>query len=131
VVCGNTKSCGCGKYDGFDAYNFPPQELGRKSALIPRNVIEPGSVFGKLTVIEHVGFKPTADGKNKSLYKCYCQCGNTCTVLGNSLKTGETVSCGCIKSIGEQSIEKILKDNKIKYRTEYTPPLLLSQTGRR
>ena len=49
-----------------------------------------GQVFGKLTVIRRDGIiYPQA------AWLCQCQCGNTNTVRGSSLRTGETTSCGC------------------------------------
>lgn len=55
-----------------------------------------GQKFGKLTVIKFAGMN-----KNKrSLWYCKCDCENTeeIIVLGNSLKKGNTKSCGCLKS---------------------------------
>lgn len=36
----------------------------------------------------------TEDGRAKWL--CKCECGNRTTVLASSLKTGNTISCGCV-----------------------------------
>lgn len=50
-----------------------------------------GRRFGKLTVIdraENVG--------NKIAWNCICDCGNHAVVISNSLKTGNTKSCGCL-----------------------------------
>ena len=73
-----------------------------------------GQKFGKLTVIKFLG----TNNYGKHEYECLCDCGNTTIVVGQHLKNGNTKSCGCIKqekSVGEQQIEKILKDNNIKY----------------
>lgn len=45
---GNTKSCGCGRYDGLKKYNQDQSEAGK---------IENNTRFGKLTVIEDIGFR--------------------------------------------------------------------------
>jgi hypothetical protein len=53
-----------------------------------------GKVFGYLTVLSF-------DGKAKSSklrWLCKCQCGNVISVIGQSLRRGATVSCGCYKS---------------------------------
>jgi len=51
-----------------------------------------GDKFGKLTVISYNG--STKSGRAKWL--CICECGNQTTVLASSLKTGNTISCGCV-----------------------------------
>lgn len=59
---------------------------------IPRKPIEPGTRFGRLTVLRQNGNKP---GRG-ALYDCQCDCGNICTVRGDRLRSGETTSCGCV-----------------------------------
>ena len=50
--------------------------------------------FGKLTVVDRLG----AIGNTNLVYwLCRCDCGNTKSIAGISLKTGKTKSCGCIK----------------------------------
>jgi hypothetical protein len=51
-----------------------------------------GQKFGRLEVVSDVGNK----GK-QSLWSCVCDCGNSKTVLGNSLRLGITRSCGCLQ----------------------------------
>lgn len=51
-----------------------------------------GQRFGRLLVID------TADSLNgRTRWKCKCDCGNECVVHGTSLKTGNTISCGCYR----------------------------------
>jgi hypothetical protein len=57
-----------------------------------RIVDKTGLKYGRLTVIERAG-------KNKhkhTLWRCGCECGNTCIVIGSHLRTGNTKSCGCL-----------------------------------
>ena len=55
------------------------------------------------------------------MWYCKCDCGNETIVQSSNLINGHTQSCGCIAySIGESNISKILKDNNIKYYSEYT-----------
>lgn len=70
----HTLSCGC---------------LQKESA--QKRVIDlVGQRFGKLVVIEK------ADVVNRQYYWwCQCDCGKIIRVLGNSLKTGKTKTCGC------------------------------------
>ena len=55
-----------------------------------------GQKFGKLTVIER-----DMQYRDKGVYwKCVCECGNEKTILGTSLRSGATKSCGCLQKIG-------------------------------
>ena len=74
---GNTKSCGCAKYDGLKQYNFNQSE---------KNKINIGERYGKLTVIEDLGFREHVPGHNRRWYKCRCDCGCEKEVMGNMLK---------------------------------------------
>jgi len=38
-----------------------------------------------------------------SRWECQCDCGNTCLVLGSSLKNNNTKSCGCLKACSGNS----------------------------
>ena len=122
---GNTKSCGCGKYDGFKKYNK------QQSA---ETLIVNGTRFGKLQVLEAIGYKPQYKGatKNRMWYRCQCDCGNICEVSGNQLKTGHTVSCGsCLCSKGEFIIEQLLLENNLLFNKEVILPELVKETGRK
>lgn len=49
--------------------------------------------FGKLLVLSRVG--KNSNGNYKWL--CKCDCGNEKEILGDSLKSGKTQSCGCLR----------------------------------
>lgn len=51
-----------------------------------------GQRFGRLTVIKEAKKKP---GNNNRRWLCQCDCGNTCEVFGQNLRTKHTKSCGC------------------------------------
>ena len=52
-----------------------------------------GQTFGRLTVISEEG-----RSKNKSItYLCSCSCGNRVVVKGTALRSGNNLSCGCLK----------------------------------
>lgn len=52
-----------------------------------------GMTFGRLTVI-----KRAENGKDRSSkWLCRCSCGNISTVKGYSLRSGTTLSCGCLQ----------------------------------
>lgn len=121
---GNTKSCGCHKYDGIKRYNAMQSE----SAKIPI-----GTRFGKLIVVEDLGFAPSYNGaeKNRRWYRCKCDCGNLKDYNGNSLKNGQRTSCGCISSVGEEKIKQILEDNNLSYLYDSPIEKMVKDTGRR
>ena len=73
---------------------------------MPRTVKDiTGERFGKLIVTGFAGYGQS--GRQRvSLWKCRCDCGNTCIVQGYLLKNGRRKSCGCIRSTPEQMIGK-------------------------
>lgn len=50
-----------------------------------------GEKFGLLTVVS----RAQNNKWKKSMWNCLCECGKTTTVSANSLRSGETKSCGC------------------------------------
>lgn len=118
LTSGNTKSCGCGKYDGFKKHNKEASEKAK---------IEIGTRFGKLTVSEDMGIQ---DGRR--IYKCICDCGNEHLVKANNLKTGATISCGqCnLRSKGEYLISQILDTNNLSYDYDKVFNELKKETNR-
>lgn len=71
---GGTKSCGCLRLTKADDLS--------------------GEKFGRLTATE----RSSNDDRSRATWKCFCECGNTIIVQATSLKTGNTKSCGCLKS---------------------------------
>lgn len=56
-----------------------------------------GERYGKLYVAKEVDPMVRPDGKSpRRRYECICDCGNTVIVLMDSLRTGNTKSCGCL-----------------------------------
>lgn len=54
-----------------------------------------GEKFGYLTVLEFSG--ALAGNRSNKIWVCRCDCGEIKNVRGDKLKSGETVSCGCMK----------------------------------
>ncbi len=102
---GRVKSCGCLRTD----------MLKGKSLI--------NKTFGKLKVIEEI---LTSDKINRIQWLCQCSCGNKVVVKRGNLLSGNTESCGCTKSKGENKIVEILLDNNITFIREYTFRNLLS-----
>lgn len=53
-----------------------------------------GKRFGKLVVIKRVG----SNNQGNSMWLCKCDCGKESIVNSQHLKSGQTKSCGCLKS---------------------------------
>lgn len=88
-----------------------------------------GKKFGRLKVVSRADNHIRDDGKKDVMWNCDCECGNSITVLSESLNTGHTQSCGCLSSelksirnktpnIGESFLEND-KYNRIKYWDYY------------
>lgn len=119
---GNTKSCGC---------NNKIKKLNKINS--EKAKIKNGTKFGKLTVIEDLGFREQIQGHNRRWYKCQCECGEIIEVMGNRLKTGNKSSCGkCnFSSKGEYYISKILSENNYIFEKDVVFQELFKQTQRR
>lgn len=123
LTSGNTKSCGCANKKGLQKWNLEQSEKAK---------IPIGTKFGKLTVIEDLGFREQVPGHNRRWYKCQCDCGNIHEAMGNSLKQGQIISCGkCLTSKGEYLIKKILDENDIIYNYNISLPELIQETGKK
>ncbi len=72
LVSGHTKSCGCNQHSRI------AQDLT-------------GQKFGRLTVLS----RADNDQNGNTRWLCQCDCGKQKTVLGSSLVSGHTKSCGC------------------------------------
>lgn len=51
-----------------------------------------GKKIGRLTVIKYV----YTDKRNNAVWQCKCECGNIVEVRGDTLRSGNTKSCGCL-----------------------------------
>ena len=79
---GRSKSCGCLKIERT-------KDLHNKKTNIA------GQQFGFLKAVKRGEPKVSGSAKNLSTWVCECVCGNIGTYLTNSLKSGNTKSCGC------------------------------------
>lgn len=77
-----------------------------------------GKRFGKLTVIERAG----TDNWRNAVWKCACDCGSITFATGTSLRNNNVISCGCVKSYGEYTVQKTLKELDVSYIREYSFP---------
>lgn len=98
VTTNRVKSCGC---------------LIKENACLKETTAKDlaGQKFGELTAI-----KPTSNRINgRVVWECLCSCGELVYVTSSHLIDGHTVSCGCLKSRGEQKIAELLKELKINF----------------
>ena len=92
------ESCGCLKQKNAKHYkDFTGQKFGKLIALYP---IEKRS------------------SQNRVYWHCKCDCGNECDVLITNLQSGNTKSCGCLVSKGQELIAKILTENNIPFERQ-------------
>ena len=101
----HTISCGCVQKENL-----------RQSGLNRKLLLE-GKKFGKLIVIKDSGKRDSCGGV---LWECQCDCGNTILVSTSNLtrKKEATISCGCIKSKGEEKIISLLLEIQIPFITQ-------------
>lgn len=84
--------------------------------------------FGKLLVIENAG---KIDGR-RYFWKCQCDCGNTVTIEGSRLRSGNTKSCGCGKSDGLKKYnEQISEEAKIPIGSRFGKLTVVEDLGMR
>lgn len=62
-----------------------------------KKVIEPGTPFGRWTVIREGNPKINKRGNHLSTSLCRCECGIECDVSNSNLRRGITYSCGCLQ----------------------------------
>lgn len=84
-----------------------------------------GQQFGELKVIDRAE-KPKYIKDRSAYWKCLCSCGNEVIYSGHTLKIGKANSCGCLKSLGEKTITKLLKELQYDFIQQYSFSNLLS-----
>lgn len=102
---GNTKSCGCLKFN--------------KTSMVRVREDLTGQLFGRLRVLEQVEDFIKSDGRHVAQWVCECNCNNKTHVIvtGESLKYGNTKSCGCLNKEFMSQLNK--KENKKDLSGEY------------
>jgi hypothetical protein len=75
------------------AVTAPRADPHAKRDFSTRKEIEPGTRFGRWTVLKHIG----RDEERKAMWLCHCDCGNIVEVQGKRLRKGTSRSCGCAR----------------------------------
>lgn len=100
LTTGTTKSCGC----------------IIKDIMGPKLYVDiTGQRSGKLVAKYPTGLR----SHRQVLWLCECDCGGETLVTTTDFKNGHIISCGCVKSKGEEEIGKELKTRKIKFKKGY------------
>lgn len=64
-----------------------------------KDSLKTGDKFGELTVVKLARVSKRKDGgAGERVMLCECSCGNIVEVRTSNLKSGNTLSCGCVKS---------------------------------
>ena len=106
LTSGRTVSCGCHIV-----------EIGKNNMNDLTNMR-----FGKLIALEPTNKR----ARSSVIWKCICDCGNEVEVSSWNLRNGDTKSCGCLISKGEEEIGQILTANNIPFLKQKTFPDCLS-----
>lgn len=101
LINGSVISCGC---------------FNRKNISEVTTIDLTGQQFGRLTVLHRAG----SNKYNSAMWLCQCSCGNQKIISGALLRKGQSKSCGCLKSAGEEKIASLLREHNIDFLTEKT-----------
>lgn len=101
--------CDCGTERDFDAYCLS-HGISRSCGCSRK--ISRGDRFGRLTAINENGIKYGTH----AVWECKCECGNTTRVPADRLKSGNTSSCGCLRT--DRLVMRNLTHGS-SYRSEY------------
>lgn len=105
IICGNdlrnggTKSCGC---------------LQKEKISETRKINLEGQRFSRYIILEEAG----RDKKGNILWKCLCDCGTIKIVRSDSLRSGASKSCGCLR---DERMSKIGKSGRGETHPRYNP----------
>lgn len=101
LVNGKSKSCGCLRKEILS------DDLTNKR-------------FGSLIAREPLYDYPKQCSEKSTYWRCDCDCGNSFITTAHRLKRGNTQSCGCLVSKGENKIKEILTSMGIEYLCQYS-----------
>lgn len=118
---GHTQSCGCIHSD----------------AAMGIGLIDiTGQKFGRWTVLYENGRLKEPSGRIVPLWRCRCECGEERDLRGGTLKSGSSLSCGCLKyeqlvanalsGFGISRAEKVVSDYLQSQNVYYEPQKIYS-----
>lgn len=123
--------CDCGKEIDVDTRNLNSghtQSCGcYQKQMASKNSID-------MTGYENEGIRVISKAQSDKLgyahWNCECKiCGRKFISAGSAIRQGLVKSCGCVHSLNEQIITKMLLDNNIQFAKEYIIPELKGING--
>lgn len=85
-----------------------------------------GQKFGRLLAVEKLSYYGP---RNRTFYKCICDCGNETIVYTTRLSKGEIKSCGCLVSDIAKERQKLLTKNNDFEKTRFGVKIFFSKGG--
>lgn len=79
-----------------------------------------GKRFERLVVLKQTEDYVVPSGRHHPQWLCQCDCGNIVEVLGDSLKSGHTKSCGCLREDNLKTVAITHGDSYSKLYGVYT-----------
>lgn len=83
--------------------------------------------FGKITVDNIIA----GNTLQNTLAICKCECGNTFTTMLANIAAGDTHSCGCMRSFGENVVIKELREKNVRFAYQKQMVDLFSDSGKK
>lgn len=105
-----TTTCTCGKVEQHTLKGLLTgvTTTCKKRQNRSKYIIDIGSVFGKLVVIEEA--KRTGTSSDR-YYKCLCECGNACIRRASKLINKTATHCGCSRAVITQKEKPVKTDH--------------------
>ncbi len=101
---GSTVSCGCHSRDiAKERMTKIGAELARRHQMDKPLAVKAGDKFGMLTIQKELAPQKESSGRNRRTVLCICDCGNEKIISVRRLLSGNTRSCGCLRSMGTQT----------------------------
>ena len=97
----------CGLVRSYKTANIKPEKATGGQCTCTKSGIRIGDRFGRLVVLNR---DLTKQGEGRVYWNCQCDCGNTISLSGHPLKSGNTRSCGCLNN--DTRRERIIQWNE-------------------
>ena len=105
---------------------IPPSALKLNTIVMHKSIIDiTGQRFGRLVVL---GITEEKEKHRSRKWLCQCDCGNTKVVSGSALRSGDTQSCGCLKTeASKNNMRKIAKKYNRRQKPEPVYPVTVNK----
>ena len=115
---GRILSCGCYHRELMQDMGSSPKMLRMLKKMAESNIINlRGKRFGLWLVLD----KPPCRENGRVYWRCLCRCGTRKTILGDSLRGGQSKSCGCQKNKSRKGEKRVYRSDGTYY---YVKPKL-------